>query len=256
MELTYPQKSNGLYVLSRMAIEQIATDVLKEYAPQNLEHPIPLDTRDMMENYLGLIVKHAYIGSFNSGILGLIVMSDTAEIPSLDEMFKPMILQECFGTVLISKTLLGNENLPRKRYTEMHEASHFLLHQPYYTHRAQAAAHRESRQPGYVACRAMETDHWKEQKTETEWLEYQADTLAAALLMPYRIFIDYARSAIRKAGIRCGYLTASPYTNTFQARNAISDISEAFQVSGRAVQIRLKHTGLIQDVSAAYSCTL
>ena len=36
MELTYPQKSNGLYVLSRMAIEQIATDVLKEYAPQNL----------------------------------------------------------------------------------------------------------------------------------------------------------------------------------------------------------------------------
>ena len=95
MELTYPQKSNGLYVLSRMAIEQIATDVLKEYAPQNLEHPLPLDTRDMMENYLGLIVKHAYIGSFNSGILGLIVMSDTAEIPSLDEMFKPMILQEC-----------------------------------------------------------------------------------------------------------------------------------------------------------------
>ena len=129
MELTYPQKSNGLYVLSRMAIEQIATDVLKEYAPQNLEHPLPLDTRDMMENYLGLIVKHAHIGSFNSGILGLIVMSDAAEIPSLDEMFKPTVLQECFGTVLISRTLLGNENLPRKRYTEMHEASHLLYTQ-------------------------------------------------------------------------------------------------------------------------------
>ena len=37
MKLNYDQKGNGIYILSRSDIEKIATEILKEYAPENLE---------------------------------------------------------------------------------------------------------------------------------------------------------------------------------------------------------------------------
>lgn len=92
MKSEYVQKENGLYILSKNDIENIADSVIREYAPQHLERPTSLDTVDFLENYLGLVVKCKYIGPFGSKILGLIVMSDIVEIPSYDDMFKPVIL--------------------------------------------------------------------------------------------------------------------------------------------------------------------
>ena len=76
MHLNYAQKNNGLYLLSRNDIEHVAHMVLREYAPDNLERPLPLNTVGLLEEYLGLRVKHKYIGSYDSGILGMIVMND------------------------------------------------------------------------------------------------------------------------------------------------------------------------------------
>ncbi|MGM9535443.1 MAG: MFS transporter, partial [Intestinibacter sp.] len=77
-------------------------------------------------------IKNKYICDFQSGILGLTVMGDIVLIPSYDDMLRPVVLEETFGTVLISPQLLGRQNRARRRYTEMHEASHFMLHQPYF----------------------------------------------------------------------------------------------------------------------------
>ena len=64
MELNYPQKNNGMYMLCRTDIEQIAYDKLKEYVPQNLERPIPLNTTDFLTDKLGLVIKFKYIKSY------------------------------------------------------------------------------------------------------------------------------------------------------------------------------------------------
>lgn len=88
MQLDYKQKYNGQYILSKIDIEKIATDVLKEFSPSNLVMPTQLDTISFLQDYLGLEIKRKYIGTFESGILGSIVMCDEMEIPSYDEMFR------------------------------------------------------------------------------------------------------------------------------------------------------------------------
>ena len=192
----YRQKENGMYILSRSEIEQIATDKLKEFSPSNLERPIPLRTTDFLKSYLGLDVKYKYICDFQSGILGLTVMGNVVPIPSYDELLRPVILEETFGTVLISPQLLGHNYLNRRRYTEMHEGAHFILHQPYFDRLEKSAAASRQNHCGYVACRKIELYNQKP-KTVCDWLEYQADALAAALLMPQNVFQSFVCCVLR-----------------------------------------------------------
>ena len=237
------QKSNGLYILGREDFEHIATVKLKEYSPSNLEQPKPLNATDFLENYLGLVVKNRHIIGF--GILGLTVMSDVAIIPSCDEGFSPILLEETFGTVLISPYLLGTENIGRRRYTEMHEASHFILHRSYFE---RASSIRKTEAHGYIACREVEVFN-KNRRTDEDWLEYQADALAAALLMPRDIFAQYTRKVMHNRGILSNYIAAPPYVSKSKIRDIISEVADVFRVSYRAAYIRMRHLGLIQEVN-------
>ena len=242
MRLDYKQKYNGQYILSKIDIEKIATDVLKEFSPSNLVIPTQLDTMSFLQDYLGLDVKRKYIGTFESGILGSIVLCDEIEIPSYDEMFRPTVLIETYGNVLISPDLNSRENAPRRRYTEMHEGSHFILHKDYYKCLDRKSTNRHK----LIACRRMELLN-DNPKTTEDWAEWQADYLAAALLMPQEVFYDYARSIIKSLGVSRGYLTVSSNANKRQAFEIISKVAERFYVSYRAAQIRMIKLGLIRD---------
>lgn len=246
MKLNYPQKENGMYILSRDAIEDIATYVLKKYYPQNLELPRPLNTTELLEEHLGLTVKHKYIGTFESGILGLIVMNDEVEIPSYDEMYRPTVLQETYGTVLISRHLSGKANAPRRRYTETHEGSHFILHGEYYKQSSGTVAKRSKNLLDCIACRKVEVYKQKLQD-DLDWMEWQADSLAASLLMPRDVFRSFARKVIRGYGISRGYIVNNSNVDKAKVGDIISQIAEVFNVSYRAAQIRMLHLGLIVD---------
>ena len=248
MQLNYARKANGLYVLSRNDIEDIATLILEEYYPQNLIYPIPLNTIGLLEEHLGLTVKNKYIGTFESGILGLIVMNDEAEIPSYDDMYKPTILQETYGTVIISKQLSGKENMSRRRYTEVHEGSHFILHSDYYKNTLNNVANRSNNLFDYIACRRVEL-YKTSTNNNSSWAEWQADTLAAALLMPKAVFYSFVKSVFRENGITGNYIVNTPYVNKKQVHDIISQIAERFNVSYRAAQIRMIHLGLIVENS-------
>lgn len=248
----YKQKENGMYILSRSDIEQIATEKLQEFSPLNLQYAIPLRTTPFLENYLGLIVKYKYICDFKSEILGLTVMGDEVPIPSYDDLLRPVVLEETFGTVLISQTLRGNNNSARRRYTEMHEAAHFMLHQPYFLNCEKAAVAARYKYPcTFIACRKIEL-HNEPLKTDSDWLEYQADALAAALLMPYNTFISYVRNVLRKNEIRNNYLCTNPSANDNRARRVIYDVANAFAVSYQAAKIRMAHLGLLRESKYTY----
>ena len=188
MKLNFPKKENGMYILSRDDIDCIATAILKKYYPQNLEMPLPLNTMELLEKHLGLKVKSKFIGTLRSNILGLIVMNDEVEIPSYDEMYRPTVLQETYGTVLISQHLIGRDNLPRRRYTEVHEGAHFILHSDYYNQAKATVAKRGDKPLDYIVCRRMEIYN-DSPKSDAEWMEWQADSLAASLLMPKNVFM-------------------------------------------------------------------
>ena len=244
---TYRQKDNGMYILSRNDIDEIATETLKEYSPTNLLRPTPLKTTDFLVNYLGLVEKTKYICDFDSGILGLTVMGDEVLVPSYDIMYNKVILEETYGNVLISPRLSGHDNLPRRRYTEMHEASHFILHKPYFAKLEQSCAAMRTEYPcAFVACRKIEL-HNEDAKTDKDWLEKQADYLAAALLMPRQVFHSYVLTLFRKNGMFGNCLFVSKNTKDAKVYKIIQDVAEAFCVSHQAAKIRMINLGLLRE---------
>ena len=244
MQLNYAQKENGLFLLSRNNIEHIACSVLSEYAPNNLVCPTPLNTIGLLQDYLGLQIKRNHIGSFDSGILGMIVMNDTVEIPSCDTVYRPIILEETYGTVLINPDLSLPSNVPRRRYTEVHEGAHYLLHQPYYRWLEEKVVTKTKRMG--IACRTIEI-HKSTPKSDTQWMEWQADTLAASLLMPRDIFCSCASATLRKYGACRGYLIAGNEADKRCAFDVFGEMAHAFCVSIRAVQIRMVHLDFIRE---------
>lgn len=238
MQLNYKQNYNGMYILSKNDIEDVAESVMKDYCPNRLVYPMALDHKDFLENYLGLTLKYEYIGTFNSGILGLIVMSDEVEIPSFDDRAHLCLFKETFGTVIINRSLTVKEQIPRQRYTAVHEGAHFILHREYYSKY-------NHRNYDYIACRNIELDGQKP-NNDIDWIEWQADSLAAALLMPKNVFCDFTRSVIRCNGISRDYLIEGRYLDERHAYDIISLIAEKFFVSYKAAQIRMIHLGLIQ----------
>lgn len=237
------QASDGMYLLTSADIERVAHDLLKEFAPQNLETPKSFDVDSFLGDYLGLIVKERYIGVMGYEALGLTVMSDEVEIPSLDERFRPTIITETYGNVLISPSLRGIKNLGRKRYTKTHEGAHWILHRPYFQKKEQLNGGGTGH--GFVACRSIER-YAPQKKRSTDWLEWQADTLAAALLMPGEIFSKYTRKLLRQAGAVRGYLEGANSRDKRIFYEIVPELSGRFSVSLRAAQIRMIHLGLIK----------
>ncbi len=243
MQLNYAQNMSGRYILSKRDIDNIATAILKEYSPKNLTYPVPLDTSDLLENYLGLTIKRKYIGTVESGILGLIVMNDVAQIPSYDDKFRPTVIEETFGTVLINRHLMCRGDIPRRRFTEAHEGAHFILHREYFSRCTNASVNKETREHDYIACRQNQVCNIAPKK-ETEWIEWQANSLAAALLMPKNVFYEYAYSIIRCEGISDGYLDIKSGFYDEKTKHIINNVAKRFNVSNKAAEIRLMQVGL------------
>lgn len=232
MKMSSQRVGNQIPVLSRNEIEKIATEQICAAYPSNLEYPAPLNVDGFIREYQGLLLKYNYLGVPAYPILGVMVMSDTAEIPACDEMMRPIVLEETRGTVLITTALAGQQNVPRCRYTKMHESAHWILHQDV----------------GVTACNRIERYRVKD-NTPRNWMEWQADALAAALLMPREIFCEYVRRAIRKAGGASGYLVQGRPSDQYRFYEIIDDVASTFRVSHRAAQIRMIHLGLIRTTS-------
>ena len=96
-----------------------------------------------------------------------------------------------------------------------------------------------------MACYTENIEQYKKcvqsEKTEEEW---QADSLAAALLMPKDTFQIAFSEAMRNSGIWRGYLIAG--VDNDKARKVIEELMHVFGVSFRAAQIRMMHLGLIR----------
>lgn len=63
MELGYRQKANGMYILNRDQMDDIAAMLLREYAPYALEYARPVDIDALAEEGLFLTVLHKTLGS-------------------------------------------------------------------------------------------------------------------------------------------------------------------------------------------------
>ncbi len=242
MRLEYPMKENGMYILSKKNFDEIATNVLLEYMPDTLNYPKATDIEYLAEECLYLDIKHDYIVP-NGKVLGMIAFSDT-QFKTYDFEAEEKVIEMQEGTMLIDMSLIGTENRARKRFTEAHEASHWICHRSYHS---PSNRQYDFRINNYVACRTENIEAYgvknKIVKSDNDWEEWQADSLAAALLMPKDTFILAAKEAMNERGIWRGYLSMQYDVQIIN--KVISELAHVFDVSFKAAKIRMLHLGLI-----------
>ena len=248
MTLNYPKKENGLYCIRRDQLDEIAGAVLSEYAPEVLVKPQPLRIGDIAQEQLGLTLQYQNL-SPNGEISGLVSFGDT-KFDCYDDLFRPIELSIADGTILIDKSLSNDRLYPRRRYTITHEFSHRLLHRSYRDPSRSQFNFRKNRNP-LIACRSSDIERSNEPRSinsDSEWEEWQADGLAAALLMPRSTFsklaIDYIRSRTDRQ-----FMPRNIQKDVFN--EIVTRLSNVFVVSRQATIIRLKVLNLVSnDISA------
>ena len=210
IKFDYRKRSNGLPILSMKEIDGIAELILSDYNVSVLKEPVPVDIEALLEFYLELSLDYQDL-SHNRSILGMTVFND-CHIPVYNaENNTAKIIPVSEKTVLIDNSLLEDGQGGRYRFTLGHEASHWILHRDKYLENKQQTSliKTEEVQP-VIKCRATDIENSRRQHsliTDNDWMEWQADYMASALLMPKQTFSIAVQGLLEQAGIRAGYIS-------------------------------------------------
>ncbi|NMA55372.1 MAG: ImmA/IrrE family metallo-endopeptidase [Firmicutes bacterium] len=242
------RRANGIPILSRNEIETIAQSILTDYKPGIEIEPAAVDIEHLAEAYFDLQMDYQDL-SHNRSILGMTVFADCS-VPVYDgkkDEAKHIWVQE--GTILIDNSLLKDDQIQRGRFTVGHEVGHWVLHGCYYApHRGQLPVLTNWKQP-VVRCRRADIGFQRRiLKTDDDWLEWQADSLSSALLMPKDAFIRAALNKFKEVGLATEYYVRGADADLdiwldFLARK----LAHLFEVSVQATRIRLENLGLIRE---------
>jgi len=243
VQLEYEMKKNGMYILRQSDFEDIATMVLKEYMPNVLRAQQPLDVEELAKECFYLDVAYAKLSPAGE-VLGLIAFDETEFRPYGAAANEKMFLQP--GQVLLDGSLVDGKLSARRRFTLAHEVSHWICHRAYHSEDKRGYELRTNR--SVIACRSenIEQNRRRQQRyTDSYWEEWQADHLAAAMLMPKAIFVEVCREVFRENGILKGYLAVG--VDDYVAHRIIRAVAKKFAVSFRAAQIRMLRLGYINE---------
>lgn len=254
IKLNFRKKENGVPILSRKEIENIAESILMDYDPSILSSPKALDIEDMAENYLNLIMDYQDI-SKDKNILGMTVFND-CYVPVYDMENKEYVkIFSREGTIIIDNSLLSYNQARRGRFTLGHEIGHWLLHKHKYSYNSNQICffdddlhHKEP----LIKCRTqyieIDSSFVKKLKTDKDWIEWQADNLSASLLMPRATFCDVANSKFIEHGlVEKRYAYGVDTKVDLCINTIIKELSDIFDVSLKSTKIRLKELGFIRD---------
>lgn len=230
----YRKKKNGIPVLSKKEINEIAEGYVLDFCPDAIQNPQPLNIDLFIESYLDLTLDFQYLSN-DARYLGMMIFSDTTRV----EVFLPDkgiadYHTAAAGTIIIDNTLTEDNQGNRYRYTCGHEAGHWVFHRSYYNYDPNQYTLFESDNP-YIKCRELSphdfpinTSSWDDKK----WMEWQADKFSSCFLMP--------KAAVRK-------LLGNTNIDDDYTEEIIILTSRTFQVSFEAATYRLMDLGYIKS---------
>lgn len=188
----------------------------------------------------------------NQSILGMTVFNDCT-LPVYDAengTVKMIPVRE--KTVLMDNSLLEEDQEPRGRFTLGHEAGHFLLHRHLYLENKNQTTLFEVEPPEpVVKCRSGDIENGNRKgalSTDNDWMEWQADYMSSALLMPKPVFQIAVQKILMWAGISEGYVIKGISDELDQFIETLpSELSPIFNVSVLAAKIRCDKLGVVRE---------
>lgn len=236
---TFKTSRTNVPILSKSEIDTIGEELIQDFCPQAMETPMEIDVDRFITNYLGMEQDFQYLS--HCGLyLGMTVFNDTDMIPVFNfDKWQAEFISAKAGTIFIDVSLLDPTQDHRYRFTAGHEAAHGILHGPYFSYDPNQTCMYDDRLP-MVQCRADSTKVCKPRfgpkRTDRGWMEWQANCLSSALLMPRKMVILAARRAERRSN---------------SANAALEAVASIFNVSNEAAYYRLIDLGLIQGKKRA-----
>ena len=241
------RKRSGAPVLSRKDIDIIGENLVSDFNPDAMHTPQEIDIDLFVQDYLGADQDFQYLS--HCGVyLGMTVFNDTDKVPVYDPIQnRAEYISARANTIIIDRTLLEENQEHRYRFTMGHEASHVFLHTPYFAYDPNQITLMdllgERKEAAMIQCRVDTKKMNCEQQavwTDKEWMEWQANALSSAILMPKAMVHKLVRALRQKPGFsqkkeiqRC-YIEADT-------------VSQVFNVSFQAATIRLKELGIIRQ---------
>ena len=235
-------------IITYEALDAYAEAVVADFAPGLLHTPGIINVDAFIEYYLGLQAQYHRI-CYDRKILGITAFNTGVLQIANEETGKPEPLPVVKGTVVIDTSLTQKRNLPRLRFTTMHEGSHWLIHR-------EAFAEDNPFKPvvlydnQYAAAKEGRVDYSRSQKeqTDAQMIERQADFLSSAILIP--------RPALRNAFREFFRLNEMKPRRIIRGYNFEDDcladslpeyVASLFGASKRAALIRLEKLTAIVD---------
>jgi hypothetical protein len=227
--------SNGIPLLSKEQLERHGERILYAFSPAVLMSPQPTDLDGLISS-MGFNLEYQYL-SHNGVYLGLTVFDDTDMLP----VYNPVLNRAEFisvkkNTIIIEGTLAENPAYEhRERFTLGHEAAHGLLHAEYFQRKAEFAGYSDTSggiyaKPSFPDLSGVDVNGRRLQGEA--WLEWQANYLAAVLLMP--------KAAIKKLRNQIG-----PEMGGYWHIELINKMITVFNVSEQAARVRLASLGYL-----------
>ena len=242
------------YTLSRIpyitygALDDYAEAIIADFAPELLHTPGILNAEGFIEYYLGLSTRYLRIcysrkvlgmTAFNGGMLDIIDeetgMEDSVPVEK--------------GTIILDTSLTGKRNLPRLRFTLIHEGVHWLIHRPAFAEDNPCGLI-GAYENQFLAAKEGRVDYSRSQKekTDIERVERQADFLSSAILMPrpalrtaFRDFFNFYGEKPRRI------IRGNDIMDDCFAAQLPQYVAKLFGVSNRAALIRLEKLTAIVD---------
>lgn len=225
-DFTFDCSKTNVPILSKPLINEIGEKLVEDYCPDALVHPQEIDIDRFISNYLGAELDYQFLS--HCGLyLGMTIFENSDYVPVFNpDKWEAEYISAKAGTIIIDNSLLDDSQEHRYRFTAAHEAAHRIVHQDYFK-KLSGKSIVPGIMPPMVQCREdtacfrSASSHITEDK---DWLEWQANHLASAILMPRRMVIKVAKHA----------------SQTRRSVNAgLEAVAEVFNVSNEAAHYRM-----------------
>ena len=239
VSLSCGRDANGIPYAGKRVLNQFAVEMLRDFRPETLEKPQPTDIEALAEFYFGANVEYRPI-TLEQKILGATVF-DGGVVTAYDRLEGYIQISVPPKTVLIEQGIMNNMEPGRYRFTLAHEvAGHLGCHSDIkmcMTNALRIAGESGAR---VVMCRPDESNYLMKNKTPEQWMEWQADYMGSAVLMPEPTFIKAFEMLFSHYGLYVPSLAVSAMReNKNLYFDMVRNLARVFQVSNTAARIRV-----------------
>ncbi len=219
-------------ILGTNRLDDYASAFLELHCPEVLSAPMPLPVEKMLSD-AKLSVQHRSL-SPDRDVFGCCVLLD-GEVQIYDRIARRYI-PEFFraGTLLIDDDSESTYSVGNRRNTLVHELLHWYKDKKYFELQKMRSKEADI---SPIMCRqsqSMFTPRKRTQKTQVEWLEWQAHRLTPRILMPKEMFVKKTIEILEQGTNSCDEL--------------VQKLSEFFIVSRISTKIRLLEVGLKPEI--------